>query len=316
VKKRALGPCITEVWGWDEGVQREFHRKEFDPTDMKIIRRAGRDVGTMAVVSGRDGLTVNALYLLPEVQNRGWGTRLLRTLQERGRNEGIPVKLQVLKVNRARRLYERLGFVEVGETETHVRMEWHPGPREESPPLLMETSRLFLREQSLADGDALSEILSDPETMKYYPAPFTREEADGWIRFSIRSYGENGFGLWAVILRASGRYIGQCGLSLQNIHGERVPEIGYHIHKGQQRKGFATEASQACLAYGFDRLSLPEIYIHTSVENTPSRRVAEKLLMEERFEYDKEVPAHGIVMPHVVYSMKREEFVGNLGIGN
>ncbi|MHC4598050.1 MAG: GNAT family N-acetyltransferase [Planctomycetota bacterium] len=176
-----------------------------------------------------------------------------------------------------------------------------------------ETSRLILREQTPADGAALFEILSDPETMKFYPVPFTREEADGWIAHSIRSYGENRFGLWAVILKGEDRYIGQCGISLQNIHGERVPEIGYHIHKAHQRRGYATEASRACLAFGFDRLSLPEIFIHTSVENTPSRGVAEKLLMEERFEYDKKIPAHGIVMRHVVYSMTSEEYGRHAG---
>ncbi|MHC4598048.1 MAG: GNAT family N-acetyltransferase [Planctomycetota bacterium] len=126
VKKQALGPYITEVWGWDEAVQREFHRNEFDASRLEILAWSGRDVGTMAVRSDGEGLTLFALYILPQCQNRGIGTRLLRALQEEARGKGIPVKLQVLKVNPARRLYERMGFIAKGETDTHIQMEWRP----------------------------------------------------------------------------------------------------------------------------------------------------------------------------------------------
>ena len=169
-------------------------------------------------------------------------------------------------------------------------------------------NRVYLRELSISDLDPLLEILSDPETMQYYPAPYPREKVLKWIEKSIDSYRHAGFGLWGVILKKNNTLIGQCGISNQNINGAIVPEIGYHIHKLHWNQGYATESAVGCLHYGFDQLGLKEIFIHTSVDNLPSSRVAEKLRMTKRFIYDKEIPACNIKMMHVVYSMTKEEF--------
>jgi RimJ/RimL family protein N-acetyltransferase len=169
-------------------------------------------------------------------------------------------------------------------------------------------NRLYLRELKLSDLEALAAILSDSETMQYYPAPYNHNQAENWINNSIVSYNINGFGLWAVVLKASNEFIGQCGISLQDINGARFPEIGYHISKHHWRNGYATEAAKGCLEYGFQKLGMNEIYIHTSVNNLPSYKVAEKLLMTKRFEYDKYIKSHNLFMKHVVYSMNLSEF--------
>ncbi len=172
---------------------------------------------------------------------------------------------------------------------------------------VIETARLFLRPQTEDDLEPLCTILSDKETMRYYPRPYGRDEVQSWIRRSMRSYEENNYGLWAVILKESNRYIGQCGISLQDIDGERVPEIGYHLNKAYWNNGLATEAAAACLRYGFDVLHLECLYIHTSVRNVSSRRVAEKLGMRKIKEYDKAVgPAHGVIR-HVAYAMSAKD---------
>ena len=99
----------------------------------------------------------------------------------------------------------------------------------------METERLIIREYTLDDFAALYEILSDAETMKYYPKPYDENGVRRWINWCMDSYRQHGFGLWALELKQTGRFIGDCGISMQNIDGEWLPEIGYHIHKDYWR---------------------------------------------------------------------------------
>ena len=96
---------------------------------------------------------------------------------------------------------------------------------------IIETLRLVLREYMPEDFDALFEIMSDEETMCHYPAPFDEERTRGWIDWNIQNYREYGFGLWAIILKKTGEFIGDCGITIQNIDGEMLPEIGCHINK-------------------------------------------------------------------------------------
>lgn len=172
---------------------------------------------------------------------------------------------------------------------------------------LLESQRLGIRLLTKNDFENLFQILSDPETMKFYPRTCTRKEVENWILKSIKSYSENGFGLWALELKQSKQFIGQCGISLQVIDGKKVPEIGYQINKKYWNKGLATEISINILDFGFKKLNLPEIYIHTYVKNRPSKRVAEKLGMSLKIVYDKQIDDK-ITMRHLVYSMTQEEF--------
>ena len=170
---------------------------------------------------------------------------------------------------------------------------------------IFETERLFARALNLNDAEFLYPILSDKETMKYYPAPYDIEGVQNWINRSLISYKKNGFGLWAIINKESNIFIGQCGISLQNIDGKIVPEIGYHMHKDFWNKGYATEAALGSLNYGFETLKLDKIYIHTYVNNIPAQRVAEKLGMTKQFVYDKYLKTFKVTWPIVVYSSSR-----------
>lgn len=174
---------------------------------------------------------------------------------------------------------------------------------------LIETERLGLRKLTREDADPLHEILSDAEVMQYYPATYNLDAVKDWIGRSMDSYQKNGFGLWAVILKESGDFIGQCGISLQNIDGAYVPEIGYHIHKLYWNQGYATEAAKASLAYGFQNLGFESIFIHTYIKNNPAQRIAEKIGMKKIKEYDKHFSAHNLIWRLVVYEMIKNEFM-------
>jgi RimJ/RimL family protein N-acetyltransferase len=85
------------------------------------------------------------------------------------------------------------------------------------PPQTLETPRLILREFSADDVDSLGEVLSDPETMRFYPAPLDRAGVEEWIARNCRRYAKDGHGLWAMLLKTSGELIGDCGLTVQPV---------------------------------------------------------------------------------------------------
>jgi len=126
VKKRALGPYIEQVWGWREAEQLSYHRREYKAELISIITLAGTDIGTVSVTSDGSRVLLCMLYILPEDQRQGIGTHIVRSVQAQAQRDHLPVLLGVLKVNPAKQLYRRLGFVEVEETETHVKMQWNP----------------------------------------------------------------------------------------------------------------------------------------------------------------------------------------------
>ena len=136
------------------------------------------------------------------------------------------------------------------------------------------TPRLVLREMTEVDYAALHAILSDPETMRYYPKPYDEAGVNRWIAWCRDSYEKHGFGLWAVTL--NGEFIGDCGISLQPINGQWLPEIGYHIRKDHWRKGYASEAAAACIRVAFERFGFPAVYSYMNAENEPSFRTAMK----------------------------------------
>lgn len=150
----------------------------------------------------------------------------------------------------------------------------------------LETERLILREYTMDDFDDLYEILSDEETMKHYPAPFDRDKVKNWIRWNRDNYDTFGFGLWAVVLKENGKMIGDCGITMQTINGKIKPEIGYHINKKYQKRGYATEAAAKCKNYIFENTPFNIIYSYMKYTNVGSYSVALKNGMQlvEEFE--------------------------------
>lgn len=145
--------------------------------------------------------------------------------------------------------------------------------------IVLETSRIRLREMTLNDLDDLHVILSDPIAMQHYPKPFDLPMTTGWIEWNLRNYAEYGFGLWAVIHKEDMRFIGDCGLTIQWVDDVDELEIGYHIMRSYWGRGLATEAASACRNYAFDVLRRQRVISWMHPENVASRRVAEKVGM-------------------------------------
>lgn len=150
---------------------------------------------------------------------------------------------------------------------------------------MIETQRLLLREYSMDDFDALHAILSDPETMRHYPAPFDEDRTRRWIEWNLENYAQHGFGLWAVALKETGEFIGDCGLTLQNIDGERLPEIGYHINKKHWRRGYAKEAARAVRDWEFEHTDYDALYSYMKYTNAASCATALAIGMRKVKQY-------------------------------
>ncbi|MEY2373611.1 GNAT family N-acetyltransferase [Lysinibacillus capsici] len=91
----------------------------------------------------------------------------------------------------------------------------------------------------------------------------------------------------AVILKDGHKFIGDCGITMQNIDGVWLPEIGFHIIKAYWNKGYATEAACACKEYAWNVLGYSEIFSYTTLKNIPSQKVAEKIGMENYKIFEK-----------------------------
>jgi ribosomal protein S18 acetylase RimI-like enzyme len=121
--RAAMQTYVAQTWGtWDEEWQLQHFGQHFDPSVCQIIMLHGQDIGVISVVRQVNGIFLSNLELLPAYRGRGIGTDLIKTLLAEAQQNGIALTLQVLKVNPARRLYERLGFVISGETATHYQM--------------------------------------------------------------------------------------------------------------------------------------------------------------------------------------------------
>lgn len=169
--------------------------------------------------------------------------------------------------------------------------------------MVLETQRLYLREITQDDYEALGKILQDEETMYAYNGAFSAGETQEWLDRQIARYQKYGFGLWAVILKENDEMIGQCGLTMQPWNDREVLEIGYLLRKDCWHKGYAIEAAKACREYAFAELQADEVCSIIRDTNTASQKVAVRNGMIVTEKWTKHY--RGIDMPHYLYSVKR-----------
>ncbi len=157
-----------------------------------------------------------------------------------------------------------------------------------------------MKQSDFAD---ICEILQDRKTMYAYEHEFSDEEAQDWLNKQLDRYKNDGFGLWAVILKSSGEFVGQCGITWQDIGGENVPEIGYLFKRKHWHNGYAAEAAIGCKNYAFNSLGLDKMYSIIRDNNYASQRVAGRNGMTVVKTFVKHY--YGIDMPHLVYCVEK-----------
>ena len=142
----------------------------------------------------------------------------------------------------------------------------------------IETERLILRRFEYTDDDAILKYwVADEKIQSLYSEPVysTKDEVKGLLDKYIGSYEKNDYYRWAVVEKTTGECIGQIAYFLVDSKNY-FAEIEYCIGSDFQCKGFATEATKAVIAYGFDRMNLHKVQICTKTINAPSKRVIEK----------------------------------------
>jgi [ribosomal protein S5]-alanine N-acetyltransferase len=149
-------------------------------------------------------------------------------------------------------------------------------------PYIFRTERLGFRRYTAADNDAVRAIFADPQARQFYPAMQNQDAVDRWVSWNLRNYEEFGFGLWALELLDQGEFIGDAGITYQTVEGQRILEIGWHIHSDYRSQGYATEAGRACLKYGFDVLSASSLSSIVDPKNAPSIKVAARVHENKR----------------------------------
>ena len=167
----------------------------------------------------------------------------------------------------------------------------------------IETPRLILREMCDDDFEKLYEIFSDAETMKYYPHPFDEAKVRQWIEWNQQYYESYNMGLLVVTLKESSEVIGDCGVTMQNINGHSLPEIGYHINKNFWYRGYAKEVAIACRDWAFENKNFDFVCSYMKYSNVASIATAKSIGMTFYQQYPDE--KNGIT---VVYSITRERW--------
>jgi len=166
-----------------------------------------------------------------------------------------------------------------------------------------ETERLIIRKMTENDFDGLKYYLSDKETMSFYKEPFDDTKVKRWLDFSLSNYKTYGFGWYALVLKETGKIIGDCGLSMQIINHRIKPELGYHIHKDYWRKGLGKEASKVIIDWYFKETPFNELYSYMEKENVASWSLAVANGMKKVDEYQDN---DGSTL--VVYVITRKEW--------
>ena len=120
---RGLRDPVEATWGtWDAALQERFADEWLATATPQVVMVGGEPAGYLEVEQRPTQVHVANIVLVPEVQGRGIGTRILQDVIADATARRLPVHLQVMKGNPARELYERLGFRRIGETAFHTQM--------------------------------------------------------------------------------------------------------------------------------------------------------------------------------------------------
>jgi [ribosomal protein S5]-alanine N-acetyltransferase len=170
-----------------------------------------------------------------------------------------------------------------------------------------QTERLFLRNWLDEDVNSYLVLAHDVGYSCFSPPGRflvrSREEAAEKMRQRRKLFDEQCLGKFPIFLKDSGEFIGTCGLEPYELDGAAEVELGYRLCLKHWGKGYAAEAANAILRYGFGTLKRDTIWAFALPQNRASLKVLEKLGFEYRREF-----LHA-ELPHRLYEIRRDQFM-------
>jgi ribosomal-protein-alanine N-acetyltransferase len=176
---------------------------------------------------------------------------------------------------------------------------------------IISTERLGLRRWIDSDFRPFAEMNRDPQVMRYFPKVLNDVETSEMLQRINLHFDKNNFGLFAVENKATLEFMGYTGFLVPAFDSFFTPcvEIGWRYRKENWGRGFATEAANACIKYGFDHLAFDKILSFTSVRNENSIKLMRRIGMTYVADFDHpKIEKSSILCRHVLYQMGNENF--------
>ncbi|GAA2592556.1 GNAT family N-acetyltransferase [Streptomyces tubercidicus] len=175
----------------------------------------------------------------------------------------------------------------------------------------LRTERLLLREWRESDLGPWAAMNADPEVRAHFPEVLTPERSAASVARFQADLAHRGWGWWALEVRATGEFIGMTGLDPVDAEMPFTGvEAGWRLARSSWGHGYATEAGEAALAFGFSTLALPEILAVTTATNLPSQAVMRRLGMtrDPADDFDDPDVADGPLRRNVLYRISAGEW--------
>lgn len=182
--------------------------------------------------------------------------------------------------------------------------------------IYLETERLFLRAWQNEDLDPFAEMCADPEVMRYFPDTMSREKTEQLIEKAKDKQEREGFCFAPIEVKETGEFLGFVGLS-RPAYAKPLPfdpcvEIGWRLKRSAWGKGYASEAAEAWLRFGFETIGLDEIVSFTIPANEPSQKVMRRLGMTRDLSSDflhPSLPVDHPIASHVLYRLQKSDWL-------
>lgn len=171
--------------------------------------------------------------------------------------------------------------------------------------IFAETERLILRSWTRDDLLSFTAMNKDPRVMSYFPAPLSDSETEAFYQRIQQEFAVEGWGLYAVEIKATGRFIGYVGLHEIGFEADFTPgvEIGWRLDADHHNHGYATEAAKAVLKLA-KAAGIKRLYSFTAKINIPSERVMQKIGMLKAGEFaHPKLPSTSPLCPHILYRL-------------
>jgi [ribosomal protein S5]-alanine N-acetyltransferase len=181
-----------------------------------------------------------------------------------------------------------------------------------SAPAMIETERLRLRPLTMDDAPTVQELAGRREIAAMtlsIPHPYSLEQAQDWLAKRLAAGGEGNDAVFGIVLGNTGQLIGTVGLREIDADHSRA-EMGFWVGVEWWGQGYATEAAQAVLRYGFEHLKLNRVYAHHMTKNPASGRVLEKIGMRQEAVLRQTLQKAGVREDDALWAILRQNWTG------